>query len=455
LALRSEASSRFEKQLSPDQTLEAQIVATSLMIDLCGAKVAPGTIDIGAVAYKPATIRLRDERTAKLLGAEIPRERAAEILEQLGFSTTDASDGLDVAVPHFRRYDITREADLIEEVARVWGMDKLPSTLPSTSGAAGRLSKDQKIRRRAENTLADAGLFEVIGWSFISPDLPDRLNLASDDPRRDVLVVANPMSEEQAVMRTTLLSTVLEAARDNRARGRGDLRFFEIGVVYFKQTLGGSGTGKLPAEHQNLAVLLSGEIRPRSWHESNPITYDFFSAKAVLANLLDTLRLPWRVKQSSQPFLHPGRSAEVYLGEKPIGWIGELHPNICEEWEIPPSAAFEINFDEVATQAGETPLFENYTAFPPVRQDIAVILEDSTTVEQVMNVVETAGKPMLQSASIFDLYRGGQVGSGRYSLAIRLEFSSPERTLTDDEVAKRRDKIVAALAAELNGELRG
>src|SRR5215213_9432781 len=218
LALRTEASGRNEKQLQPEQALEGQSVAAQLMAELCGAWPTGGTIDVGGPGPEPLTLRLRDARIERLLGAAVPRADAARILEALGFGVRDAASGpdggLDVTVPTWRRDDVTREADVIEEVARIWGLDRLPSTLPSRRGAVGRLAPEQRIRRRAEDALTGAGLSEAVGWSFTSPTVRQRLGLSGD-----VVALENPMSEDQSVMRTTLLGSLLDALRHNRSRG--------------------------------------------------------------------------------------------------------------------------------------------------------------------------------------------------------------------------------------------
>ena len=222
LALRTEASGRFEKQLQPEQGLEGQAVATQLMLELCGARPVGGTIDAGGPGPEPAAIRLRDARTERLLGVPVPRADAARILSALGFGVGEAGDGLDVTVPPWRRGDVEREADLIEEVARLWGLERIPATLPSRRGAVGRLAPEQRLRRRAEDALVGAGLSEAVGWSFAAPDLARGLGLADG-----AVVLENPMSEEQSVMRTTLARLAAGRAPPQplaRVRGRAPVR---------------------------------------------------------------------------------------------------------------------------------------------------------------------------------------------------------------------------------------
>src|SRR4051795_4626910 len=271
LGLRSEASARFEKGLSPEQAMEAQALATKLMLELTGARLTPGTIDVGGPRPAAKTIRLRTQKVADLLGMAIAKERQREILTALEFGTADAADGLDVTVPHFRRNDVYREADVIEEVARIDGLDKLPTTLPKRRGAAGNLSLEQRLRRRAIDALVGRGLHEIVGWSFTDPGFADRLRLDPADHRRRFVALENPMSEQQAVMRTTLVGSLLDAARLNVSHGQGDLALCEQGTVYeWREDGGPSANGssprrggmdhRLPHEHRALGALLVGRL---------------------------------------------------------------------------------------------------------------------------------------------------------------------------------------------------
>ena len=421
------------------------------MVEVCGARAVGGTVDVGGPGPAPAVIRLRDARVRGLLGVGVPREEAARILAALGFAVADAGDGLDATVPAWRRGDVTREADLIEEVARLWGLEKLPSTLPSRRGATGRLTVGQRLARRAQDALAGAGLHEAVGWSFAAPDLVERLRLPAADPRHPVVRLRNPMSEDQSVLRTTLLGSLLDGLRRNRARGAADVRLFETGAVYL---VAGDGDG-LPDQRQHLAALLTGRLRPPSWREPEPPDAGFFEAKATLAALMQALRVPWSVEPAREPFLHPGRAARVLVDGQPAGWLGELHPAVAAGWDLGTVAGFELGWAALADAATVVPRYEDLTSFPAVRQDLAVAVPDGVAAAEVLAVVRDAGGELLRSAEIFDVYRGAQIGPGRTSLALRLEFRAPDRTLTDEEAAQRRERIVAALRDRLGGELRG
>jgi phenylalanyl-tRNA synthetase beta chain len=453
LALRSEASGRYEKGLAPEQAVDALAVATRLLVELCDAKLALGTLDVDPPSgrdHSHKTIRLRDARVSGLLGAPVARERSAEILGALGFGVVEADDGLDVTVPAFRRNDVTREADLIEEVARIDGVDKLPATLPASGHAVGRLTPAQRLKRLAADTLAAAGLHEAIGWSWSAPELADRLRLPHDDPRRAAVVVENPMSAEHAQMRTTLLGSLLDVARRNVTHGTPDVAIFESGAVY--RPVAGM---ELPHEPHTVGVLLTGAVRAPSWSEPAPPTADFFAAKGVVTRLLDALRVEWALEPATEPFLHPGRAASVTIDGKPIGWLGELHPSVAADWELTSAvAAFEVDLDAAIASVPGPVHYEDYTSFPEVRQDLAVVVPRSVAAAELIAAVRAAGGPLLASVEVFDVYSGKQIGDDEVSLALRLAFRSPERTLTDEEVAERRAAIEAALAEKVGGRIR-
>ena len=451
LGLRTEASGRFEKNLAPEQAMWGQIVATQLMLELTGARLVDGTIDIGGEGPAPKTIRLRDEKVTRLLGTPVPIREQADILEALEFDVHDAGDGLDVTVPAFRRNDVTREVDLIEEVARLWGLEKLPATIPG-HGMSARLTPEQKLRRRAGDALVGAGFSEAIGWSFQAPELSRKLRI--DEP---AVKLRNPLSEDLSVMRTTLLGSLLTSMRHNTARGAEDVRLFEEGAVYFDRphrrepTAAEARSTPLPDERMHLAALMTGRIRPASWGDNAPPTADFFAAKGVLETVLGALRVDFTVVRGSDPFLHPGRAARVLVAGEDAGWLGELHPGVAEEFDLGRVAGFELDLGAVLPHAVIAPHYEDLTSFPAIRQDLAFWVPADRTASELVEVVRGAGGKLLRDVRVFDVY----AREGQTSLAVRLEFRAGDRTLTDDEVAPQRAKIVKAVAEKLEGELRG
>jgi phenylalanyl-tRNA synthetase beta chain len=449
LGLRSEASSRFEKQIEPEQAIEAQVVATRLMLELTGARLHPGTIDVGGDGPPPKTIALRDARVTGLLGVEIPRERSAAILTALEFKTAWAHDGLEVTVPPFRRSDVTREADLIEEVARINGLDKLPATLPSRHGASGHLTPRQRLRREAADALTAQGLHEIVGWSFTGLELSDRLRLGGDHPLRRAVELANPLSTDLSRLRTTLLGSLLDVARYNRSRGAATVRLFEAGAVYLPE-----GDGGLPREPYHVGAVLMGSARPPTWLDNRPAGVDFFVAKQILARLLDVLRVPWALARTNEPFLHPGKAARILADGEPAGWVGEIHPLVSADWDLNDTvAAFELDLDAVPIPT--TALYRQVSSFPDVREDLAVIVPEHVTAEELIDAVLGAGRPLLAGVEVFDVYRDpDKLGAGNKSLALRLTYRAADRTLTDEEVAERRALIAEAVERVLGGRIR-
>jgi phenylalanyl-tRNA synthetase beta chain len=445
LMLRSEASTRFEKQLHPDFALAGQRLAARLMVELCGARLVSGTIDVYPNPAEQRRVRLRYPRIEKLLGQRIPEEQVIELLSRLGFeleeATAEHGPVWDLVVPYWRDGDVQREADAIEEVARVYGLDNIPATLPARRQAVGRLTFEQRLRRRVEDALRDRGYSETISWSFTSAATMEALRLG-DVP---LLRLSNPLSEDQSVMRPLLLPGVLDAARHNAAHGRPEVALFESAHAYrVAGPLSSNGArperGTTPAaERHNLAAY---------------VTNDFLALKAVLGALLDIVGVEWWVEPGERPFLHPGRTATVLAGdERKLGWIGELHPLVARAWDLGGGSAFEIDLDLLAEIAPEVRPFEPVSTFPAVIQDIAVVVaEDVSAAEVEMAVREGAGD-LLERLSLFDVYRGEQVGEGNKSLALRLEFRAPDRTLTDEEVAERRAAVERHLA-EIGGKLR-
>jgi phenylalanyl-tRNA synthetase beta chain len=454
LALRTEASSRFERQLHPELAVAAQRLAARLMVEICGARMAPDTIDVSAPVPAPPRITLRTARVEGLLGERIEPPEIAAILERLGFDVEHSDGDLTVESPYFRAGDVRREADLVEEVARIHGLDRLPSTLPSRDRAIGGLTRAQKLRRSAADLLVGRGLREVVTFSFVAPAVTARLRLPPDDARTRVLLIANPLSEDQSAMRTTLLPGLLATAQHNVARDQSSLALFEIGRVFLS-----NGPDIQPEERLHLGVLLAGEVRPKTWR-SEPTGADFYVAKGLLAGLLEGLGVEWRLVDGGPAFLHPGRAAEVLVGARDAGYVGEVHPLVARnfglgELEQPPAAfEFDLGLALAGAEKTERP-YQDLITYPPVYQDIAVVVDDAVEAQTVCDSVRAAGGPELRAVRIFDLYRGEQVGPGKKSLALRLEFQSAERTLTDEDVAKIRERISEQLAQEVGGTLRG
>jgi phenylalanyl-tRNA synthetase beta chain len=470
LGLRSEASTRFEKQLHPEQAIAAQRLAARLMIELAGARLVPGTIDAYPEPLAPRVVELSFDRLERILGVRIDDAEVERILASLGFASAATDGGLTVTVPPWRDADVQRPADLVEEIARVYGLDKLPTTLPARERAIGRLTHAQKLRRRLEDALRDRGLDEIVGWSFTAPDTLERLRLGG----ADVLTLSNPLSEDHSVMRPLLLPGLLDAARRNAAHGAAGVALFESAHVYAPDgdliAPAGSPEGTTPAiERHHLAGLLT-ESAPATWRSAAGPA-DFYAAKGYVAALLAVAGLDLVVEPTADlPYLHPGRAARALVdtgapGAEPtlvdVGWIGELHPLVAREWDLATAsggtggAGFELGVDVLSELTdGVLATYDDVTSFPAVRQDIAVVAPSEVSAATIEATVAAAGGALLAATGVFDVYEGEQVGEGKRSLALRLEFRAPDRTLTEDEVVERRTAIVAALE-QIGGQIRG
>ena len=458
LALRTEASARFEKQLHPELAMAAQRLAARLMVDLCGARLVPGTIDEYPRPAEPREVELRVGRLERLLGERIPADEVVAILDRLGFLPRPADGTVAVTVPPWRDSDVQREVDLVEEVARIHGLDKLPTTLPARQAAIGGLTAKQRLRRRLEDALRDRGLYECVSYAFTSPEKLARLRLpqAGDESDRGPghlshLRLRNPLSEEQAVMRPLILPGLLDAVAHNAAHGRPEVALFESAHVYRPAA---EGAATPAGESHDISVMVT-RAAPATWRAPERPA-DYYAARALLDAVMGAAGVDWEPvpAEGEHPFLHPGRAARVVAGERDLGWVGEVHPAVAAAWDLERTVAgFEIDFDAVAELAAGASYYADVTSYPAVLQDIAVVLPEQVSVAEAEAAIRRGGGELLASVRVFDVYHGEQVGEGRRSLALRLEFRAPDRTLTDNEVAGLRAAIERELG-ELGGQLR-
>jgi phenylalanyl-tRNA synthetase beta chain len=464
LGLRSDASNRFEKQLHPDLALRGQRIAARLLVELCGARMVRGTIDEASEIPDPHELELRTERVEALLGMAIEPKLCSEYLKRLDFEVSGRGKTLKAVVPIHRHYDVTREVDLIEEVGRIHGYAaNLSPTLPGTSGQAGRLTREQRLRRRAEDVMRDLGFDAVVNLSLTDPGLPGRLRIPGGDIRAMPIGISNPLSAEHSLERTALLGSLLDDARYNRARGAERVALFESGRAYLREgtsfhdgVLAGKFVGDRPPpafEPWRIGALAVGEVRSAGWR-GEPVEADFYSLKGVLEALGTQLGVAIEAVPGDEPFLHPGRSGHVLVGDEGVGWVGEIHPLVCRDWDLDSAAGFEVDLAPLvaASPLGEE-AYEDVISFPAVHQDVAVVVDEDVPAAEVRAAVLEGGGELLRSAEVFDLYRGEQTGVGRKSLALRLSFRAADRTLTDEEVAERRRGIEEAVG-KIGGSLR-
>ena len=449
LGLISEASTRFERGVDPEGCVRAADRAAALMAEVAGGTVAPGIVDVYPVPATPRELELRVGRMNAVLGTEIPREEAACILGALGLAVESSDAGLlRVTVPTFRP-DLEREIDLIEEVVRVWGMERVPVTLPGGRGRIGLLTSRQRWIRRIDSTMRAAGLNETMTYSFVDPGDPERTRMAL--PEGEMVVdLVNPMSGEQAVMRTSLLPGLLRSVSYNQRRGVPDVHLYEIGAVF--STAEGR---KLPREHSAVGGVLAGMWSRPGWTgDTHPL--DFFDGKGVIEALVEELSpRHFGVRPADLPWLQPGRSAEVVLENKVAGWVGEVHPSVAEAFEADvPVVAFELNAEVLLATARSVRGYSEVPRRPAVTLDVALVVDEPVSAERVEHAIRKAGGSLLDSVRLFDVYRGEGVADGRKSLAWALSYRAPDRTLTDAEVRPVHEKLLRKVCGAVGAEVR-
>jgi phenylalanyl-tRNA synthetase beta chain len=428
LELRTEGSTRWEKGLDPHLVPRALALASQLMVELTGARLVPGTVDLHGQLPEPAVVPLRRERLELVIGVPYEQAQIDRALTRLGYESAEGG----WRVPTWRANDTFREVDLIEEVSRIDGVWKVPTVMPPHADAIGKRDPDVRLRNRVIDVLLGAGLSEAVTVAFTDETLADRLRLPPGHPRRDAVRVANPMGADQARLRTLLFPGLLASARRNLDSGRDRVALFEVARV----VLPAPGE-ELPHQPVRVAGVIAG--RDAGYHEM----------KGTAEALERALRVQLEVAAAPEPFLHPGRSARLGAG----GTLGELHPLVAREFGLEQVSLFEIDLAELETP-DPTPLYRDVVTYPPVRQDIAVVVAAEVAAAEVLAVIREAGGPLLAGADVFDTYRGEQVGEGRQSVAVHLQFRAADRTLTDAEADAVRETIVTALRERLSGELR-
>ncbi len=407
LRLRTEGSNRWEKGVDPHLAPQAAALATELMVELAGARWVGDRDEHGPLPERPVA-RFRPERTTAVVGLDVPEERQYALLGRLGFDRTDG----EVAVPTWRARDVTREIDVVEEVAR-FVLSDLPETLPLRRHMTGRLTREQALQRLVEDVLTGAGLSEAYTPSLVPADWePDGEHLPE------------PMSEEQTVLRRRLLRSLLDSVRHNVDAGNREIGLWEIAHVYLPRD------GELPDEETHVAAVVEG---------------GFARAKGIVEAVYGALRKTPEFEPGEHDLLHPGKTARTEAGV-----VGELHPALLEgTW-----GAFELDLATLVAGAGEAPEYEDVITFPAVKQDLAFVVDEDVPAAALVEAAREAAGPELREMRAFDVYRGPQVGEGRKSIAFAAEFQSPERTLSDEDAATLRERIVSALRDRFGAELR-
>lgn len=440
--LHTDSSQRFERGVDPQLQVRAMERATRLLLDIAGGQPGP-VIEVVSALHLPteSAIRLRPERIRRLLGLDMEAEQVSEILTRLGMAVADEGDHWLVVPPSFR-FDITIEADLIEELGRIYGYSRLPSRNPWLRLGFNPQPEAQLNLNRVRATLVQRGYQEAITYSFVDPVFQQAL-----DPAREPLVLANPISEELAVMRTTLWPGLVKALAYNQKRQQSRIRLFETGLNFIPQ-------GDTLSQELYIGGAICGEALPEQWGEPGR-RVDFFDLKADVEALLALTGRPeaFAFVAAQQPALHPGQTARIECDGVPAGWLGAVHPAVERKLELERRVfVFELRLAVIRT--ARVPQFTELSRFPASRRDIAIVVAEAVSAQAVERCIQTHGTALLREIRLFDVYRGPALPAGQKSMAFGLILQDFSRNLTDQTVAETIAKIIAGLEQQLGATLR-
>ncbi len=446
LNLRSESSSRFEKGINLATVTEALDAAASMIADLAGATVQAGIVSAGQVDTSDVEVVSTLSDVNRVLGTELTYTDIEDVFRRLGFGLTGDAEKFTVSIPR-RRWDIHIEADLYEEIARIYGYDKLPATLPKGDGTAGQLTETQKLRRKVRTVAEGAGLTEVITYALTTPEKAVQF---STNPS-NLTELMWPMTVDRSVLRQNMVAGILDTVAYNVARKNKDLALYEIGKV-FEQT--GNPQEELPTEINSFAFALTGLVTEKDF-QTPAVPVDFFYAKGILEALFDRLGL--KVEYTATQALagmHPGRTATISLDGQVVGFVGQVHPVTAKDYNIPETYVAEVNLTAIEQAIQPAKPFVEITKFPAVTRDIALLLKAEISQKEVVEAIEAAGVKRLTDIKLFDVFSGEKLGLGMKSMAYTLTFQNPEDTLADEEVARYMEKIQKSLEETIGAEVR-
>lgn len=451
LGLRTESSIRFEKGVDISGSLRAVERAAELLQNMGACHVVSDVVDNYPSPVGEKTVSLRPARVNYLLGIDIPETTVRDILSRLQFTVHDGVNGeLLVGIPAFRP-DVSLEVDLIEEIARLYGYDQVPETLLAGGTTRGSRNREQTMVQNIKKVLTGCGLFEVVTYSFHSREVFDGLLVGSGSPLRNTVNLVNPMSEEQAVMRTSMLPGVLDILGRNYSHHNHDAGVFCTGRVFYP-----SPGEELPEEKERIIAAVMGFTK-KTWN-SPARGKDFYYIKGIMETLFSALQLTGYSLEpvKNMPAYHPGRTARVYVKGKDAGIIGELHPRVLESYELPERVAvFELDLELIMKYAADAGIYRPLPKYPGVDRDLAIIISRDLLARDVIRLIKKAGGEFLNSVELFDVYQGEQVSEGFHSLAFSLGFQASDRTLNDQEINACMDNITSRLSKDMGAELRG
>ncbi len=453
LGLRSESSLRFEKEVDPARVIQALDRAASLMCQYAGGTAAKGISEHRVKEAHPLAVTVTLDKINRYLGTSLSVDQVGDILTKLRFPYQEKQSSFTVEVPT-RRGDITLDVDIIEEVARLYGYDEIPTTWIEGEITPGALTASQRIRRSLRELLSSSGLLEASNYSFVQPD--QIRELPGLYPQVKPVALAMPMSEERSVMRTSLLPQLVEMAVYNRNRNVEDMAVFEFGRIFLTEQ---EQLSELPREREMLAVLMTGNREPLHWN-GKPAKTDFYDIKGVADQIVRYLGLETHIRceELQVEGFHPGRTAGMYMTDATshtlVGIIGQLHPELQKEKDLAETYVLELEIDALYEHVPAEIAYHALPRFPAVSRDIAVVVDESVTAGVLMDTVRASSGDLLESLSVFDIYQGEHLGAGKKSVALSLVFRHAERTLQDEEITAQYEQIVDALASTHGAELR-
>lgn len=451
LGIHTESSHRFERGADIGNLPRALDRAAALMSEFAGGRVSKGMIDVYSLPAPPKSISLRLERVNQILGLELSSAEVEKILMNLEFEVSATGEGLfDVTVPTFR-VDIEREIDLIEEIARLKGYENIPATMPRIRICSDRPSRRRSLEIKVRDLLVGNGLSEIVNYSFINPSAIDKVLLDKNDLRRKMVPILNPLTEEQSVMRTSLLPGLLDVACRNASFRILDLQLFEMRRIYLEA----SGS-ELPDEPLHVAGLLTGAREKTGWNRGRELV-DFYDVKGIIENVVASLHITGVSYNASvtENFYHPGKSCGIFAGNTQFGSMGELHPAVQETYGFEqPLYYFEVDLEKLVTLYADTASVVAPPRYPDTYRDIAMLIDKEMETGTVLECLRANRIKELASVDLFDVYTGSHVPEGQKSIAVRIRYRSGERTLTDDEVNRLHQKVIENLKKKINVAVR-
>ncbi|TWI57020.1 phenylalanine--tRNA ligase subunit beta [Halalkalibacter nanhaiisediminis] len=450
LGLRSDASARYEKGIDPSRVREASKRAASLIAELAGGTIVSDVVEKDTYNLELATVRLDLDRMNNRLGMNISMDEVKGFMTRLGFSYKEDGKVLMVTVPS-RRLDIQIEEDLVEEVARLYGYDHIPTTLPLGATTQGGLTEYQQKRRHVRRVLERAGLSQVVTYSLTSPE--KARGFANESTQETAVRLAMPMSEDRSTMRTSLIPHLFDVISYNLNRKNQAVHIYEIGSIFLSEE---KELTTQPTEKEMVAGALTGLWHEHAW-QGEKKAVDFFVVKGILESLFAELGLDEQVTfhQTKKPDMHPGRTAEVRLAGQEIGFVGQVHPKAQKEKDLRETYVYQLDLEAILNYESDAVVYQALPRFPAMVRDIALVVDATRFAGDIEAVIRQAGGDLLKAVHLFDLYQGEHMEEGKKSLAFSLTYLDPERTLTDEEVTKAHSHVLRQLEEQVGASLRG